>query len=156
MTSFDEVVKIVDRYPKGPSFLGNVHPSKVREAEEKLGVRFPRSYRQFLERYGCGNFGREIYGVTPSNTGVPSAVWFTLSEREDGFIPDWMVIICVEDEYIFCLDTSTLDENGECKVVSWIPGLLPFDKQPCELIFDSFADFLYECVREAIENGWWE
>lgn len=154
MIDFSEVSKIIDSYAVGPNYLGRVHPDKVREAEEKLGVKLPRSYRDFLERYGCGNFGGEIYGVGIPETGVPNVVWYTLKIRKEGFIPDWMVVICSEGEYVFCLDTSTFDENDECKVVSWILGL-PLDKQPYELTFESFADFLYKYVREAIEEGWW-
>lgn len=143
MTSFDKVSRIINDYSTGPEFLGVVHPDRVCAAEQKLGVKFPKSYKQFLERYGCGTFGCEIYGITPSNTGVPSAVWYTLKVRAEGFIPDW-------------LDASTFDENGECKVISWILGL-PVEAQPYELTFESFADFLYEeCVRPAIEDGWWE
>lgn len=156
MTDFGEVSKIIDSYTAGPDFLGPIHPDKVCEAEEKLGVKFPRSYREFLERYGCGDFGGEIYGITPSNSGVPSAIWYTLKIRDEGYIPEWMVIVSVEDECVFCLDTSAFDENGECKVVSWVLGLLPFDKQPREITFDNFADFLYERVQRAIQEGWWE
>ncbi len=161
--SFEEVVKLIDSlkdslknsYPELVEFLGEVPPKKVQEAEEKLGVRFPESYRKFLERYGCGAFvGCEIYGVGVPETGVPSVVWFTLSEREAGLVPPWMVIVCTESEYDFCLDTSTFDESGECRVVSWLPGR-PLDKQPYEFIFESFADFLYEYLREAIRSGWW-
>jgi hypothetical protein len=155
MTDFYEVSKTIDSYSVGPDFLGEVHPDKVREAEKKLGVKFPRSYRQFLQRYGCGNFGGEIYGVGVTETRVPSVVWFTLKIREEGFIPDWMVIVCNEGEYVLCLDTTTFDENEECRVVSWIPGL-QFDKQPYELTFEGFADFLYKYVRNAIDEGWWE
>jgi len=151
MIDFDEVAKIIDSYPAEFDFMGSMHPDRVREAETKLGVLFPKSYRQFLERYGCGCFGREIYGVTASNTGVPSAVWYTLKIRQEGFIPDWMVIICAEDEFVFCLDTSTISEKGECKVVSWILGL-SLDAQPFQYTFDSFADFLHECVHEAVER----
>ncbi len=155
MIDFNKVARVIEGYSKGPDFLGKVHPDKVREAEEKLDAKFPKSYQLFLERYGCGNFGREIYGVTSSNTGVPSTVWYTLKLRKEGYIPDWMVIVCNEGEYVLCLDTSTFDENGECKVVSWILGL-PFEVQPYDLAYKNFADFLYECVREAIEEGWWE
>lgn len=156
MTDFNEIAKIIDSHPAGPDFLGPIHPSKVREAEEKLGVKFPRSYKEFLNLYGCGNFGGEIYGITPTNSGIPSAIWYTLELRKEGYIPDWMVVVSDEDEYVFCLDTSVFDERDECKVVSWIPGLLPFDRQPREISFDSFADFLYERVQRAIQEGWWK
>ncbi len=105
---------------------------------------------------GVETFGGEIYGITPSNSGVPSAVWYTLKIRDEGYIPDWMVIVSVENEYALCLDTSVFDENDECKVVSWILGLLPHDRQPREITFDSFADFLYERIQRAIQEGWWE
>ena len=154
MIAFDEVAEIIDSYSEGPDYLGRVHPDEIATAEKRLEVSFPRSYKDFLERYGCGNLGCEIYGVGVPETRVPNVVWYTLSEREEGFIPEWMVIVCVEDEHIFCLDTSTFNENGECKVVSWILGL-PFDAQPFRWTYTSFADFLYECVREAIDGGWW-
>jgi cell wall assembly regulator SMI1 len=155
VANFYEVSRIIDSYSVGPDFLGKVTSNEIHEAEAKLGVKFPRSYKQFLQQYGCGNFGGEIYGVGVSETGVPSVVWFTLKMREEGFIPNWMVIVCNEGEYVLCLDTATFDENEECKVVSWILGL-PFDKQPHELTFESFADFLSEYVHNAIEEGWWK
>ena len=151
---FEEISRVIDSHADKFDFLGPLHPDKVREAEKELGVKFPRSYKQFLERYGCGDFGREIYGITPSNSGIPSAVWYTLELRKEGYIPDWMVIVSDEDEYVFCLDTSVFDENDECKVVSWIAGLLPFDRQPYEITFDSFADLLYESDQMAIKEDW--
>ncbi len=42
MRDFNEISQIIDSYTVGPDFLGPVHPNKVREAEEKLGVKFPR------------------------------------------------------------------------------------------------------------------
>lgn len=152
MVDFEEISKIIDGYTNTFDFVGPVHPDKVHEAEIALGVKFPRSYKQFLERYGCGVFGREIYGITPSNSGIPSAIWYTLKIRKEGYIPDWMVIVSDEDEYIFCLDTSVFDENGECRVVSWVPGL-PFEKQPREISFDSFVDFLYESVQMVVQEN---
>ena len=154
MSSFSEVAQIIDSYSEGPDYLGEVNPDEIDAAEEKLGVRFPKSYRSFLERYGCGNLGCEIYGVGVPETGVPSVVWYTLSEREEEFIPEWMVIVCVEGEHVFCLDTSSFDENEECKVVSWILGL-PFEAQPFRWTYASFVDFLHACVSSAIEEGWW-
>lgn len=134
MISFGRTPEIINGFSEGHDFPGAVTPRKIREADETLGVKLPRSYRHLLERYGCGNFGCEVYGVTPSSRRVPSAVWYALQVGKEGFIQHWMVVACNEGEYAFCFNTAAFDEIEECQVIGWIHGL-PAQKQPCETVF---------------------
>lgn len=144
----DGLFELIERSGTRGHFFGPMPEERVRSAEERLGVRFPSSHRQFVRRYGSGDvWGEEFFGLTPNDRGVPSAVWMTLEHRKEG-LPDWMIV--VQDAgapWIYCLDTSQA-EAGEAPVVMWGRDL-PLAEQDLTPISPTFADFALERIREA-------
>src|SRR4051794_25761247 len=70
---------------------------RVDRAERALGVRFPPTYRRFLTELGAGDVGaEEIYGLINDDFDdhrPPQAIGLTRKLRQDGVIPDDMVVI---------------------------------------------------------------
>lgn len=101
-------------------FDGEKPQSLIEKAEKTLGLYFPRSYKAFLQKYGCGDAdGVEFYGVINDdfeNSSVPDAIWLTLEERKTG-LPNHLVIISSSgDGSYYALDTSKMIGH-ECPVI---------------------------------------
>lgn len=99
---------------------------EIIEAENSLGVRFPDSYKWFLEEFGAAEFPFEICGI-PHPTKIGDAhstldvVDVTKSERRDlePNLPKQYVVLSADGMgNHWCLDTSQL-KNGECPVIFW-------------------------------------
>ncbi len=144
MEPTEDVFGIIRRYPDRARFVGPMPDRTIESAETQLGVRFPRSYRRFVERYGSLLFGsQEFYGLTNGpDDGVPSAIWCTSEERKHG-LPLWMVVVMNPGigDVIYCVDTSRVGADGEMPVIVWEPGL-PLSRQSLRPLFPSFADFV--------------
>ena len=118
------------RVEGGGHFAGPRSSELVELAENALGVRFPPSYREFVELYGAGSFGaREFYGVTTDefvSASIPNAIWITLDERRTSSLPLAFVIIgdAGDGEY-FVIDTSLSGNDSESPVRTWSPALGP-------------------------------
>ncbi|UOQ94879.1 SMI1/KNR4 family protein [Halobacillus shinanisalinarum] len=135
-------------------FVGGRTNGLIKMAEGKLGLKFTGLYLDFLKTLGAGNFGaQEIYGILKDdfeNSSVPDAIWFTLTERKETGLPnDLLVIYDTGGDELFCLDFNKLDENGEPKVVSYVPGM-KLDDQVYQVIAHDFGEFLLGLVRQEL------
>lgn len=86
-------------------------------AEERLGLRFPDSFREYLNRWGWVSFGpNEYFGLGQEFKDIVIA---TERLRRICGLPRELVVVCDHDgdEYV-CLDTSSFN-NGECPVIVW-------------------------------------
>lgn len=93
------------------------------------------------------------YGIINAdfeNSSVPDAIWYTLTERREINLPDNLLVIYdTGSDEIFCLDYSHLDDNGEPKVVSFLPGV-DLESQTYEIIANDFGDFLLDVVKQEV------
>lgn len=149
---FDPVEALLRTYPKEVSSAGPKPESLVSRAEAFLGVTFPPSYRDFLRRWGALGFGpEEIYGITSElfETGrVPNGIWFTAKERaESGLPPAFVVVVNVDGDQYYCIDTARECPNHECAVVIWdVPTRTVVGTKS-----DSFGQLLLDRLRETAE-----
>ncbi|MGT2754250.1 SMI1/KNR4 family protein [Streptococcus ovis] len=137
-------IDMMDCFGKCPSYI-------IELAEETLGVKYPKDYRDFISTFGAGNFGSsEIYGVFREdflNSGVPDSVWLTLVEREKIGLPKYLVIIYVlGNGELFCFNYNRLNLYGEPTIVSFMPA-----GNDCEVVYDSFGDFLLDIVSRELD-----
>lgn len=149
MVTIVKAADIIDAHPEAQNFAGPVPFEEVWVAENQLGVTFPSSYREFLQRYGAGAFGGQpIYGLGVSAEGLPHIVWATEALRaSDDFFPGDLVVIQDTGEGdILCLATSRMNDDGECPVVQWIPEM-SFEEQAFERVNTTFAHFLLRLAR---------
>lgn len=152
MVSITKAAEIIDANYDLAAFVGGVPFEEVWVAENYLEVRFPDSYREFLQRYGAGSFGgKEVYGLGVPATGLPNVVWATeaLRASDDFFPADLVVIQDTGEGDILCLATSRMNDQNECPVVQWIPEM-SFEEQAFEVVNSTFAHFLLRLVRSVI------
>ena len=152
MASISKAAEIIDANYDLAEFVGPVAYEEVWVAEGQLGVTFPDSYREFLQKYGAGSFGgHQIYGLGVPDTGLPNVVWATEAVRaSDDFFPADMVVIQDTGQGdLLCLATARMREDNECPVVQWIPEM-SFEEQAFEEINSTFAHFLLRIVRLAL------
>jgi hypothetical protein len=114
------------------SIAGKVSEQAIIAAESSLGIKFPPSYREFLQRFGAGTIGfYEIFGLSETEGPNDPPLWRnvvkeTLRSRKSakGTIPDAYVVFTSDGQGCrFFLDTSKPDENGESPVIGWGPGV---------------------------------
>ena len=152
MVSITKAAEIIDANYDLAAFVGGVPFEEVWVAESYLDVRFPDSYREFLQRYGAGSFGgKDVYGLGVPTTGLPNVVWATeaLRASDDFFPADLVVIQDTGEGDMLCLATSRMNDQSECPVVQWIPEM-SFEEQAFEVVNSTFAHFLLRLVRSVI------
>jgi hypothetical protein len=125
------------------------------KAENMLELKLIGDYRRFLLEYGTLGFGAsEIYGIIDEdfiNSTVPDAIWYTLTERREINMPDYLIIIySVGNGELFALNYNMLNENREPKVTSYWPGFA-LEAQSFEVIANDFGDFLLDIVQHEIK-----
>ena len=143
MQNFTDALNIIERTPGRSRFAGARAESLITAAEERLGLKFPPIYQEFLLRLGAGNFGsREFYGVIDDDfddSAIPDGIWYTLNERNDGLPPELVVVGATGDGGLYCLD---MGEAGEAPVVIYEP---PGSVR--KRVADDFGAFFLEEVR---------
>ena len=153
MASIEKAAFIIEANLDLAEFAGGVPFEEVWVAENQLGVTFPDSYREFLQKYGAGAFGGQpIYGLGVPVESLPNVVWATEAIRaSDDFFPaDLVVIQDTGEGDLLCLATSRMNDENECPVVQWIPEM-SFEEQMFEQINSTFAHFLLRLARKAVE-----
>jgi antitoxin YobK len=122
----------------------------TREAEDRLGLRFPPSYRAFLNSAGSGTFGwYEIYGLVTDldAPGPPNVVWETRQAREKFQLPArFVLLVGLDDSSAYALDLEEVSALSEAPVVQIWPGEIGDDRVQGE-VAPSFGQFLLNAVR---------
>lgn len=137
-----KIIKMIEDYGENKDFFGKVSEEQICNAEEKLGVVFPQSYRNFVKNYGFGGIcGVEIEGIQ-GELGV-SVVSATERWRKLGL---GMNLIVIEDsgEFVRCMYSSDVND---ARVFSWSRGGNELSPR-----YDSFDDYLIDMFQEGIDN----
>ncbi|WP_416967094.1 SMI1/KNR4 family protein [Streptomyces sp. 4F14] len=97
-------------------------------AERALGLKFPPSCRRLIEEFGTWDVPpKEFLGVyrTPARGDtLLGSVAQTLEARTAVRLPRHLLVVMLDDVWSFVvLDTSQTDEDGECPVFAWNPGV---------------------------------
>jgi hypothetical protein len=149
MQNFIDALGIIESTLGRARFAGARAENLVTAAEERLGLKFPPTYREFLLRLGAGNFGtREFYGVIDDDfedSAIPDGICYTLNERNDGLPLELIVIGATGDGGLYCLDTG---QAGEAPVVTYEPP-----GSAHERVADDFGAFFLEEVRSVASEA---
>ncbi|WP_018352110.1 SMI1/KNR4 family protein [Longispora albida] len=129
MTALENAQRFIDtvRADEGAKFAGPCAVEVISEAEARLGLRFPPSYRLSLEELGtCDINGEEILGLFEQPS-TPGTIWGALKEtldaRGDTALPDSCIVFYYDGMGgSFVLDTAKADSEGEAPVYLWIGG----------------------------------
>lgn len=123
----------------------------ILNVEILLNVKFPLSYRLFLKSFGELAFGGvHIYGLGEDykKLNTFSIVSDTLEERKGNkdpfFPPSFIVIYDLGNGEKYCLDTSKMNNEGECPIVGWYFGRI-------EKTHEDFGEFFLEKIKLALE-----
>jgi len=135
---------------------GPVAQADIAAAEEELGVRFPTSYRVFLEHFGAlwlpSSF--EIAGLGPGRCTDPTPppwahvvdVTAQMRRASRGLIPNEYVRFSSDGgDYAFYLDTGNVDANQESPVVVLAPG------RDAVIVARSFVEFVERAASGRLE-----
>lgn len=149
--NYQKAIEIMSKNKEKCHFIGERSEKLIEKAEEVLGIKFSKIYKEFLLKYGAGNYGaEEILGVIDDDfeeSSVPDGIWYTLTERDEVDLPMNLVIIYeTGDDELFCLDFNNLNEEKEPVVVTYIPGE-DNRNQKYEKVADDFGDFLLQLVN---------
>jgi len=145
---------LVDEHSDEAEFAGVRPDVLVEQAEQRLGVTFPPSYRAFVSELGAGDIaGEEFYGVLSEdfeNSGVPDGIWMTLRERDDSGLPNALVVVhSPGDGTLHAIDTSLAGDADEAPVVAWVPGTSTPDDE-LEAVAPDFGTFFRQTVERAL------
>lgn len=140
-----EVRAIADTNPNGCDFPEVPPPSeeRIREVEERLGVKFPPSYRAFLKHFGAGCIlWCEVQGICDHPKWQAWQV--EIANQKGGYIDDGLLMFTSDGgDFFYCFDLSRSDAEGEYPVV--IIG--PLGDEFGKVVASSFIDFLRRCSR---------
>jgi antitoxin YobK len=132
-------------------FIRDIPDPLIQDAENALGLRFPTSYRRFLNEFGFVRLGgTEIYGVTRSdfqNARIPNGIWLTLDERKSGLPGNFILIYDADDGVYYALDTSKHSDDGENPVVA-----LNIEFEIIEIIASDFGKFFLDIITWQLER----
>jgi antitoxin YobK len=140
----DKLINFINSNAEPDDFTGGIDIKQIEHVQDTLKVKFPESYKWFLNNYGSGGlYGIDISRVAKSN--ISTVVIETESYRDLG-LNDNLVVIEDVDEFAYCLDTSKM-ENNECPVVAWNKqgGLDDFNTA------ENFYEFLLQRLLDAKE-----
>ncbi len=156
--SIQDFIKAIDIIEKQKVILDYSYPqpaNRIKEVEKILNIKLSQSYRDFLIKFGSIGFnGEEIYGLSHTYDYAKyvysSVVCATLKEREvnkDLVFSDSLVVIhALGNGELSCLDTSQMNEEGECPVIAWY-----FDatlaKENLKIIAEDFGTFFLEKIQ---------
>ncbi len=121
---------------------GKVSEDIIKSFEEKIGYKFPVSYRKFLEKFGEGCIGnRFIFGIDAKNIEISYNNYKAWNEKGK---PLNLFPIYYRGT-LGCLDLSKM-KDGECPIIPWSP----FCKSSVKA--KNFKEYLDEIVEELEEE----
>ena len=118
-----------DRFP--PEFYGFVPDKEIDAAERELGVKFPRSYRCFLQHFGAAKMlGCDFDGLPNTrNYDEEMPYYLHLVDHTNGFRREWgdlprHFVFVTDDggDCTFWIDTSRTSKDRESPVVAIFAG----------------------------------
>lgn len=129
----------------GLTSAGGASEENIKQAEQELNVRFPKSYRQFLADYGAvvGN-GFEVAGLFDLSEDEPP-MWrhITSATKQHrrvagGALSETLLPISDNGTGITFFLQTAIEENGH--VIAYGPGV------DCSLVASSFEEFILKCA----------
>ncbi len=156
IVDLERAFNLIGNFEEEERFFGGKNPENlIEKAEQDLDLQFPKTYRKFLKEYGYGGINSlDIDGITEykfDGSDYGGVVWNTLNYRNDFSYPKYLIpIYNVGEGTIYCLDTSQMNEEGECPVVAWPLG--GYEETPVlEVVAEDFGKFFLDMVQRQIE-----
>lgn len=118
MTQDDDIRSLIERKQVAfPAFGSGVSEAAIVDAEKRLRLKFPASYRWWLRHYGGGQIRSDIvYGLDEAGGGRPDIVKLAEARASAG-LPSRMLVFSVGNGEVFYFETSHPNEHGEYPVI---------------------------------------
>lgn len=150
-----EAFKLIEENKENSDFEALDSDDIIIEAEKILNLKFPPTYRLFLEKYGCGYIsGTIIYGIINNkleSEGAPNGIWSILTKRKKWGLPNTHIIISnTGDGFWYVLDSSQPNIAGEYPVFIYGFGE---DGKSQEKVNEDFGEFLLEQIKLSLEEN---
>ena len=126
----------------------------INSLEIILKIKFPVSYKEFIEKIGMG--GPDSLLISGIRTNMEQELastglgWSVLNDRENFNIPNHIIILDeIGDGSSYALDLSQMNAENECPVVIW--PLNGYEDTPVlEVVAKDFGEFFLNMVKEEI------
>jgi len=123
MMSISELLSEVKANGHDVWYDGPQPEAAIVQLESKFNLRFPSSYRTFLNEYGsmavCDSTISGIIDGEPYGDGRGWLYFDTLLYRSDWKLPPELLVIQPDEDAPYCLDTSNSSGGGEFPIVCY-------------------------------------
>ena len=148
MNDYSELIKKIESSDEEIYWLGSSDDAQILLLEELLKAKLSRSFKKFLRDYGGGGVvENEISGIENNDATLKTGgtvLGDTLECRKDFNLPNYLVVVFYQyKELAWCLDSSKMDKNNECPIVSYDL----FSKKITNNIADNFELFFKEYLE---------
>lgn len=152
----EEAVKlIINNFDVSEYAIDGIYTDEeIKYAEQILHLVFPKSYKEFLKKYGSVEVkSLDVMGLSRynhQNSGYGGVVWNTLNDRNKFSIPnDIIKLEHIGDGSYYALDLSQMNDENECPVVIWPIG--GYETAPVlEIVAPDFGTWFLNEVKEQI------
>ncbi len=155
-TNFEKALCLIEKHEKLINFKSAITADNIQKIENAWGIKFPLSYKVFLEKFGILHFGGStIEGISAyylQTNGIDEGIKKLHEERVILKLPKkYVVVYNLGNGFEYALDTSQMNKEGECAV----KGSYAFHYQEAatEDSFEDFGDFLLNQVQFEIKNA---
>ena len=134
----NKINKLIKKYEEKKDFTYSpLSLEMINDSENKLGIKLPDDFLWFLNTYGAGGIGFDVFGVAGKELEFVKETMYNRSED----MPWNLLAIENCDEWIYCIDC----DNG--KVLMWSPweGLSDY-------CYNSFSEYLLDRLESSTEN----
>ncbi len=133
-------------------------PEQIKDAEAKLGVPLPPSFKTFLEQAGEYSLPFwEVYWVGDSSLGYRHIAEANRSERDEADSPLPTFLVTFHNNGMgdqVCFDTRSPDAGGECPVVFWDHERTPDQNlKGLQVLAPDFASWLRQEAEEGLNES---
>ena len=148
--SINTALKIIEDNLEESDFAGKIESDIINKTENILGVKYPKSYRKFVENYGCGDiFGIEIFGIISDpitdTQAIPNSLWITNEFKNKGLPKGYVIISETGDGSYYVINTNIKNKDNESPIYIWNPFNLKEKK-----VSESFGHFLLTLLKEYV------
>lgn len=126
---------------------GPVGASRMAEIERDLGAKLPKTYREFLMRYGrLALPPTEVHGVSGPQLGA-RFMEISLEMKADKWLNDEQIAVVCNERSTVVLNLARQSKNDEVWVEEFEHPTNPAEAEPTSE-FETFLDFLFHRVVE--------
>lgn len=145
-----DIINVFEKYPEETKRYEGATPEEINQVQKILGCNLPLSYKNFLSTLGAVKFfGEFIFGINNKAELLKSSIILGQTQYPKNYLPNGLVVIEDNGEFIYCLDTNKFNEHEECPVVKCHHLL---ENTPYGVIYNDFSEFFLSSLEDALDD----